>query len=329
VSCKRWDKYRPQPDSSCAVAAKAGRLASARPYYLSSLASYLAEQGVRDGGICWAGAPLWPDRHPVLQRLLQIGRQPARKAAELLKRLVRRTLPPSVRRRLRETWQGCGGHPEIGAARLGDLRRVTPFSRRFGSDRGLPVDRYYIERFLVAHHDVRGRVLEIKDDYYTRRFGGDRVTRSEVLHVVPDNPRATIVADLTDADHIQSEAFDCIILTQVLPFIRDPRAAVRTLHRVLAPGGIVLATVPGICQIDRHEMDRWGDYWRFTSLSARVLFEDVFAAQLVSVETYGNVLAAVALLYGLASTELHQKELDHRDPDYEVVIAVRAGKPIR
>jgi hypothetical protein len=99
--------------------------------------------------------------------------------------LVRRTLPPSVRRRLRETWQGCGGHPEIGAARLGDLRRVTPFSRRFGSDRGFPVDRYYIERFLVAHaHDVRGRVLEIKDDYYT--------------------------ADLTDADHIQSEAFDCI-----------------------------------------------------------------------------------------------------------------------
>jgi hypothetical protein len=109
--------------------------------------------------------------------------------------LVRRTLPPSVRRRL-ETCQGCGGHPEIGAARLGDLRRVTPFGRRFGSDRRFPVDRYYIERFPVAHaHDVRGRVLEIKDDYYTRRFGGDRVTRSVVLHVVPGNPRATIVAD--------------------------------------------------------------------------------------------------------------------------------------
>jgi SAM-dependent methyltransferase len=172
-------------------------------------------------------------------------------------------------------------------------------------------------------------VLEIKDDDYTRRFGGDRVTRSEVLHVVPGNPKATIVADLTDADHVPSEAFDCIILTQVLPFIRDSRAAVRTLHRVLAPGGIVLATVPGISQIDRHEMDRWGDYWRFTSLSARVLFEDVFAPQLVSVEAYGNVLSAAALLYGLASTELRQEELDHRDPDYEVVITVRAGKPIR
>ena len=264
------------------------------------------------------------------QRLPQIRPQPARKAAELLKRLARRTLPPSVQRRLRETWQGRGGHPEVGAARLGDLRRVTPFSRRFGFDRGLPVDRYYIERFLVAHaHDIHGRVLEIKDDDYTRRYGGDRVTRSDVLHVVSGNPKATIVADLTDADHVQSDAFDCIILTQVLPFIRDSRAAVRTLYRILAPGGIILATVPGICQIDRHEMDRWGDYWRFTSLSARVLFEDVFAAQLVSVEAYGNVLAAAALLYGLACTELRQKELDHRDPDYEVVIAVRAAKPIR
>ena len=299
MSCKRWDKYRLQPDSSCAVAAKAGRLASARPYCLSSLASYLAEQGMR-------------------------------KAADLLKRSARRTLPPSACRRLRETWQGRGGHPGIGEARLGDLRRVAPFSRRFGSDRGVPVDRYYIERFLVAHaHDVRGRVLEIKDDYYTRRFGGDRLTRSEVLHVVPGNPKATIVADLTDADHVQSEAFDCITLTEVLPFIRDPRAAVRILHRVLAPGGIVPAAVPCICQIDRHEMDRWGGYWRFTSLSARVLFENVFAAQLVSVEPYGNVLSAAALLYGLATTELRQKELDHRDPDYEVTIAVRAGKPIR
>ena len=44
-----------------------------------------------------------------------------------------------------------------------------------------------------------------------------------------------------------------------------------------------------ICQIDRHEMDCWGDYWRFTSLSARVLFEDGFAPQLISVETYGKI----------------------------------------
>ena len=255
---------------------------------------------------------------------------PLRQARAILGHVARRTLPPAVLRHLRKVRRRRLGQPEVGLARLGDLRRLTPFSRRFGFDRGLPVDRYYIERFLAVHaHDVRGRVLEVKDDDYTRRFGGQRVTRSDVLHIVAGNPKATIVADLTDADSVPSGAFDCIILTQVLPFIPDPQAAVRTLHRILAPGGCVLATVPGICQVDRHEMERWGDYWRFTSLSARLVFERAFLPQHVSVEVYGNVLAAGALLYGLASSELSPEELDFHDPDYEVVIAIRAVTPTR
>jgi hypothetical protein len=74
-------------------------------------------------------------------------------------------------------------------------------------------------------------------------------------------------------------------------------------------------------------MDRWGDYWRFTSLSAKRLFEEVFPATNVVIETYGNVLTAIALLHGLAAAELKPRELDYRDPDYEVIIAVRAVKP--
>jgi SAM-dependent methyltransferase len=191
------------------------------------------------------------------------------------------------------------------------------------------VDRYYIERFLAAHAaDVHGRVLEVKDDRYTRGFGAERVSRSDVLHLVAGNPRATIVADLTKPDTLPADTFDCAIITQVLPFIRDPQAAVQTLHRIVAPGGAVLATVPGISQIDRHEMERWGDYWRFTSLSARLLFESAFGAEHVTVEVHGNVLAATALLYGLAREELTDAELQARDPDYEVIIAIRAVKPL-
>jgi hypothetical protein len=33
------------------------------------------------------------------------------------------------------------------------------------------------------------------------------------------------------------------------------------------------------------------------------------------------------LLHGLASQELRQEELDHHDPDYEVLIMVTAVKP--
>jgi SAM-dependent methyltransferase len=198
----------------------------------------------------------------------------------------------------------------------------------FGLDRGLPIDRYYIERFLSAHaSDVRGHVLEIGTDTYTRRFGRDCVTKSDVLSVAEGNPKATIVADLTCANHLPSDTFDCILLTQTLQFIYDVRATLKTLYRILKPAGSLLATFSGISQISRYDMDHWGDYWRFTSLSSRRLFAEVFPAAQVIVETHGNVLTALAFLHGLAAEELRQKELDFHDPDYEVVITVRAVKP--
>lgn len=217
--------------------------------------------------------------------------------------------------------------PPLGRVDFGDLRRTTPISRIFGFDRGLPVDRYYIEQFLAEYaSDVRGRVLEVGDRTYTQRFGGDAVTRSDVLHVDAGAPGATIVADLTDAREIDSNSFDCIILTQTLHFTYRLEAEVAELHRILKPGGVVLCTVPGISQISRFDMDRWGDFWRLTTLSARQLFETAFPAANVAVSSFGNVLAATALLQGIATEELTAAELDHNDPDYQVIVAVRAVK---
>jgi SAM-dependent methyltransferase len=213
--------------------------------------------------------------------------------------------------------------------RFGSLRRLTPISRAFGFDRGLPIDRYYIERFLSVHGgDIRGDVLEIGDDAYTRRFGGDRVTKRDVLHVAEGNPQATIVGDLTCAVHIPPDSFDCVILTQTLHLIYDVRKALKTLYRILKPGGVLLATFPGISQIDH---DRWGESWcwAFTHVSARRLFEETFSTANVCVEVSGNVLAAIAFLHGLAAEELRQEELDCRDSHYAVSIMVRAVKPGR
>jgi SAM-dependent methyltransferase len=246
-----------------------------------------------------------------------------------VKAAAKLTLPVGARRALRDWWRGEKLGPSVGEVRLGDLRRLTPISRNWGFDRGQPVDRYYIENFLAAQSsDVRGRVLEIADNTYTRRFGGDRVTESEVLHAEAGNPAATFVADLTDAPQIPSDRYDCIICTQTLLVIYDVRAALRTLYRILKPGGVLLVTVPGGShQITRWDMDHWGDYWRFTSLSVRRLFEEVFPSANVKIESFGNVLAAISFLHGLAKEDLRQEELDYRDPDYEVTIAVRAVKP--
>ena len=215
--------------------------------------------------------------------------------------------------------------PPLGQVRFGDLRRVEPLTRSFGFERGQPVDRYYIERFLERHAaDVRGRVLEIGEDIYTRRFGRDRVHVADVLDLKADNPRATFVADLTRAEQVPSEAFDCVIFTQTLQFIYDAPAAIRTLHRILKPGGVLLGTFPAVSQICRYDMERWGDYWRFTTASIRRLLGDAFGPERVTVGSYGNVLAAASFLYGLAAEDLRPRELDAHDPDYELLIVGRA-----
>jgi len=207
------------------------------------------------------------------------------------------------------------------------LRSVTPLSRGFGSDRGRPIDRHYIEGFLARHAtDVRGRVLEFGDDAYTHRFGGDRLTKSEVLYAATGNPHATIVADIQDPDSLEVARFDCIICTQVLMYIYDTRGALRTLQRALAPGGVLLATFPGISQLSPHDMEAWGEFWRFTSLSAARLFGETFGVDNVQVEAHGNVLAATAFLHGITVEELTLEELEYRDRDYEVIVAVRAVK---
>ena len=172
-------------------------------------------------------------------------------------------------------------------------------------------------------------MLEIGDPRYTLKFGGDRVTTSEVLDLSLRKPGVTIVADLTKADHIPSDTFDCIIMTQTLQLIYDVRAALHTSYRILKPGGVLLATFPGISRIARSfpYLERWEDYWRFTSQASRRLFAESFPEEKVSVAAFGNVLAAAAFLHGLAFEELQPSELDFRDPDYEVLIAVRAVKP--
>jgi SAM-dependent methyltransferase len=210
---------------------------------------------------------------------------------------------------------------------FGNLRRVKPVSQEFGYDRGLPIDRYYIEKFLAAQaNEICGRVLEIGDDSYTRRFGGQRVITRDVLHVVAGNPVATIIGNLSNADHIPSNTFDCFILTQTLHLIYDVPAALETIYRILKPGGTLLATFPGISQISN---DQWADnwYWSFTTLSAQRLFEEIFPKANIKMETYGNVLAATAFLQGLAAKELTPEELDYLDPNYELLITVRAKKP--
>ena len=243
-----------------------------------------------------------------------------------IKQFAQQILPNVFYESLKSQLQAYKHHPPLGKVRLGDLQSLKPISSGWGFDRGQPIDRYYIENFLARQsHDIYGRVLAIGDDSYTQKFGGDQVTKSDVLHI-EDNPNATIIADLTDAEHIPSDIFDCFLLVQTLQLIYEVRLAIKTSYRILKPGGVILATFPGITPLKDEEWNNcW--CWNFTALSAQRVFEEVFPKENIQVETRGNVLTATAFLQGLAVQDIQKEKLDYHDPRYEVTITVRAVKP--
>lgn len=294
-----------------------------RRHWRQCYAEEMAEARYRErqqGGSLWRSLP-------ALGRIAIAAPDVAvRQACGAVRRRIADVLPTTLRERL---LKGSGYVPHVGSIRFGDLRRTRPVSARFGFDRGRPVDRHYIEYFLSRHaSEIRGRVLEIGDDNYTRRFGGSRVSRSDVLHVSAGNPRATFIGDLADPCVLPEQAFDCIVLTQTLQLIYDVPRAIRSLHRALAPGGAVLVTAPGISQIDGGQWrNSW--FWSFTPLVLERLFAEVFAADAVLVEQYGNVFAATAFLQGLAVEDVDISDLEPIDPSYPVIVGVRATKPVR
>lgn len=213
------------------------------------------------------------------------------------------------------------------ALEWGDLRRTDPVSRDWGYDRGDPVDRHHIETFLAAHSsDIRGAVLEVQEDDFTRRFGAGRVARADVVDLDEANPRATIVADLRAAPDLTGSSFDCIVLTQTLHVIDDVPAVLRECFRLLRPGGVLLATLPCASRVCR-EYGEEGDLWRVTPAGARALVEPVFGAANVETTAYGNVLTNVAFLHGLARQEITDAEFDRSDGYYPALVGVRARKP--
>jgi SAM-dependent methyltransferase len=211
----------------------------------------------------------------------------------------------------------------IGGMNWGGLRRQEPVSNRWGFDRGLPVDRYYISQFLARQSEaIQGRCIELMNSDYTVRHGQARVSQADVLDINPLNAKATIVGDLTRPGLLESASYDCFILTQVLNVIYDVRAVMRNCYDALKPGGSLLVTAPCMCRYSPHPED----FWRFTDRSLARLIGDSTDCEDFEVEVHGNLVASMAFLMGLAADELAPAELEHRDPRFPILVAARLRK---
>jgi SAM-dependent methyltransferase len=203
------------------------------------------------------------------------------------------------------------------------LMSGAPLSVRWGLDRGLPAHRYYVRLFLEDFRDdMRGRCLEFQDSVYLDRVGGDAIDHVDVVHIDDSNPRATVVADLTQPNDVPPDTFDCIVCTHVLHLVFDAPGLVEGMHRILKPGGVLLCAAPMTSMTDESE----NECWRLTRLGMEYLLERSFGKGNVQTCAYGNSIVAAGEMRGMIADEFTWKELHTHDLRSAVEICARAVK---
>jgi glycosyltransferase involved in cell wall biosynthesis len=97
-----WDRYRQHPNSSCSRVARAGESAAAFERYLNWLETHLEHEEIDDPDV-WRALrkALRPYRHPRLHSIERRAQHQTQQVVDALRRVGRRSLPRSLRRRLR------------------------------------------------------------------------------------------------------------------------------------------------------------------------------------------------------------------------------------
>jgi len=201
-------------------------------------------------------------------------------------------------------------------------KKLAPISKKYGMNRGTPVDRYYINKFLEEYkNDIHGRCLEVRDSRYGQQYAS-RIEKLDILDIDTSNQEANLYGDLRKLDKIPDNVYDCIILTQVLQYIDDISSALKECYRVLKPGGVLLLTVPAMSRLD----PKAPEYWRFTADGLASLLDPIFAKEKTHIKVYGNVLTGLGFWVGQATEEFSAKELDYQDPMFPALITARVIK---
>jgi SAM-dependent methyltransferase len=218
----------------------------------------------------------------------------------------------------------------ISKLKFEDAIAVTPVSEVFGLDRGTPLDRVFINRFLEENRGViRGDCLEVEEPAYTRKFGqpGHVAHALKFTATVDGGGLNEVVADLTRPETVPEARFDTFICTQTFNFIFNLDPAIESVHKLLRPGGHALITVAGISQISRYDYERWGDYWRFTDLSLGKLLSRKFSPADCSLTTFGNVATSCLFLQGVSVEDIPDKSiLNITDPNYQMIVCALVKK---
>jgi SAM-dependent methyltransferase len=231
----------------------------------------------------------------------------------------------------RRAW-GVTRWPVIRRLRCVQLRRLHPLGD--GRQRGTPIVRYYWARFLQRYQsDIRGAALEIGTTTTLRQYGGQVLTRADALDLTAHGPEVTVIADLSRADHVPSNSYDCFVSQFTIHLIYDVEAALYHSIRILKPGGVLLMNFPCVDYYFPRGLDMGtGEplylYWWFTPIQVENFLRRAGVTESdYTLECYGNLFARVAYQINLPAEELTQRELTFVDAGHPLLICARVVKP--
>lgn len=312
-------RYRQHPNSNCAVSEMRGEYDAARPAFLNWLTAYLSETGVSNREV-WKAVhiEIRAYRFPFVKRLIEAARE---------------GLPGKLRRSLKKDPFRWKRLPIIRHLRAPQFRRMHPLGN--GRQQGTPIVRYYWENFLLAHQrDVHGHALEVGTTHTILRIGAQRVMHADAIDLTEHSPEINVVADLSRADHLPSDRYDCFLNQFTMHLIYDVRAALYHSIRILKPGGTLLINFPCVDYYFANGLDMGtGEplhmYWWFTPIQVETLLRQAgLGAEDYRLEIYGNLLARTAYQINMPAEELTPAELAYHDPGHPLLICARVVKPV-
>jgi SAM-dependent methyltransferase len=227
--------------------------------------------------------------------------------------------------------------PIIRHLRTMQFRRLTPLGG--GKKNGLSVIRYYWADFLDKHRaDIHGHALEVGETTTIRQYGGSMLTQADAIDLAAHSPDVRVVADLSRAELVPGDVYDCFVNQFTTCVIYDIEAALYHAVRILKPGGVLLINFWCLDFYLHRGLDMgtapsghppmYMHHW-FTPIQVENMFRRLGLTETnYQVQIYGNLLTRMAFLLNIPAREFTPQELNHVDPGQPLLICVRAVKPV-
>jgi len=311
-------KYRQHENSNCAIAEKKREYQKVRETFLNWLMNYINSHNVESQEVRQA-----LEREMKKNRFLFFDGLYDRVHTGTPGRIYRSILE------LRLRWRAL---PIFRHLRLLQLRRFQPLY--YGRQRGTPIVRYYWDHFLRQYKtDIYGKVLEIGTTATVRQYGAGNIIWADAIDLTAHSSEVTVVSDLSRADDVASDQYDCFVNQFTSHLIYDIDAALYHSIRILKPGGVLLINFPCVDYYFPRGLDMGTGnplfmYWWFTPVQVEnLLRRSGLCDDDYKLKCYGNLFARVAYQMNLPAEELTQPELTYLDVGHPILICVRVVKP--